>query len=154
MKSFLWNTALAATFSILFMTYRQVWQEYTVFSKGVIRAAGVVNSSRYCANRNNRITVSLDNQEYQLSISRDECRNGVYRAGDTVMVRHYPGVKRILRPEADPRSFAKILLGITLIVIVFTTAHFYWKWKEKGDGKNEEGTAGKQRERFPHSKRR
>ncbi len=103
---------------------------FSVISKVIIKYAGkkvvaTVAEVPSTCDKYNQIKVLLDNTAYEVSISRTDCREGLYKVGQKVELLKHEGYKELIWPESQPE------LVPLLVIAVFILAYISVKGKYK-----------------------
>ena len=87
----------------------------TTKNKGSQITATVLNVDTDC-DRYNKIEVAYADKTYPVSISRENCRDGVYKVGQTVTLIKYKDDNMLVWPEAQYEWLPFVLLAILALV--------------------------------------
>jgi hypothetical protein len=84
------------------------------------KTTAVVTAVPTECDRYNHITVLLDNTAYEVSISRDNCREGIYKVGQEVDLLKHENYEELIWPESQPEIV--IILIIAVLILGLYTA--------------------------------
>jgi hypothetical protein len=96
-----------------------IWGFSSLFGKVIVRYAGekviaIITEVPSRCDRYNHIEVLLDGTEYEISISKDNCRKGIYKLGQRVELLKYKNYKELVWPSSHPE-----LAIIAIIIVLF-----------------------------------
>ena len=101
-------------------------------SKGVIikyggkKVTAVVIKLPIECDKYNSIKVLLNEKEYEVSISRKECRDSVYKVGQKVELLKHDNYDELIWPEGYP-ELVVLLIIVGLVYVFFTVRKHYRK---------------------------
>ena len=100
-----------------------VWGLSSIIGKVIVRYAGkkvvtVITEVPSECDRYNHIKVLIDSTTYEVSISKANCRDGVYKVGQRIELLRHKNYKELVWPGSHPE------LVIILIVLVLIYGYF------------------------------
>jgi hypothetical protein len=112
-----WILIIIAVLIIVF-SFSSIIQTIIVKYTGVKVLALVIGTPSEC-DRYNQIKVLLDSKEYEVNISRSNCRQGLYKVGQQVTLLKNENYKELIWPESQPELLP--LLFIAALVLSYVS---------------------------------
>lgn len=82
------------------------------------KVTATVNETPSSCDRYNHITVLLDSVDYEVTISRDDCRQGVYTVGQKVTLLKSAKFKELVWPESQIEIMPLLIIAIFILVYI------------------------------------
>ncbi|MGQ0740438.1 MAG: hypothetical protein ACT4OJ_15420, partial [Bacteroidota bacterium] len=108
---------IVVSLTIFFMAFREMFMDIITKYKGIKVSALILNTSQSC-DRYKYNTVLCESDEFEVSISRSDCRKSIYRTGQRVELLYHDGFKNLVWPESQPEVVPVILLIFIIVIAV------------------------------------
>jgi hypothetical protein len=124
MKKVKYGVLIVVAITVIVLGFSSVISTIIIKYTGKKVVAAVTEIPSTC-DRYNHIKVLLDNTEYEVNISRPDCREGVYKVGQKVELLKNERYEELVWPESQPE------LVPLLIIAVFILAYISMKGRYK-----------------------
>ena len=107
------------------------WGFYSIGKTIIIKYGGsnvdaIISQIPTECDKYNGIKVLVDETEFTVSISKKECREGVYKIGQKVVLLKHKKYDELIWPNSNPEFAILLIIGI-LLLGYFTTRKYYQK---------------------------
>jgi hypothetical protein len=116
---------LVACLALLIWGFISIGKTVLIRYTGVKVIAVVTKVPTECDKYNN-INVLLNTDEYQVNISKTDCRQGVYKIGQNVTLIKHKKYNELVWPDSRPELTILIIIGVLIFGYV-TTRKYYRK---------------------------
>jgi hypothetical protein len=112
-------------YGILFVVFilLMIWGFTSIGRTILIKYTGenvvaIVSNTPSSCDRYNHINVLLDGIDYEVSISRTDCRESVYKVGQKVTLLKNKKYKELVWPESQPELLPLLIIAILILAYI------------------------------------
>lgn len=80
------------------------------------KVIAIVNKVPYSCDRYNHINVLIDSVDYEVSISRVDCKKSIYKVGQKVTLLKSKKYNKLVWPESQPELLPLIFVAVFILV--------------------------------------
>jgi len=114
MKKIKYGVLIVVAITVIVLGFSSVLSAIIIKYTGK-KVIAVVTEIPSTCDRYNQIKVLLDNIEYEVNISRPDCREGVYKVGQKVELLKNVRFKELVWPESQPESVPLLIIAVFIL---------------------------------------
>lgn len=117
MKKAKYGVLIVVAIAVIVLGFSSVINTIIIKYTGKKVVASVTEIPSTC-DRYNHIKVLLDNKEYEVNISRTDCREGVYKVGQQVEILKNERYKELVWPESQPELVPLLIIAVFILAYI------------------------------------
>ena len=117
MKNVKYGALIVVTIAVIALGFYSVISTIIIKYTGKKVVASVTEIPSTC-DRYNHIKVLLDNTEYEVKISRTDCRERVYKIGQQVELLKNERYKELVWPESQPELIPLLIIAVFILAYI------------------------------------
>jgi len=117
MKKVKYGALIVVTIAVIALGFYSIISTIIIKYTGKKVVASVTEIPSTC-DRYNHIKVLLDNTEYEVNISRTDCRERVYKIGQQVELLKNERYKELVWPESQPELIPLLIIAVFILAFI------------------------------------